>query len=257
MNTLIEATDITVIRNRQTILQDISLTIGEHDFVTLIGPNGAGKSMLLKCLLGFYKPDKGQVKRRRHLRAAYVPQHLNANNTMPISVRRFLLLRQRIDHRELQKITDETDTSALLDKPLQVLSGGEMQRVLMARALINEPQLLVLDEPAQNLDVAGQLAFYKLVDQVYQQRTLSVLMVSHDLHMVMASTRQVLCLFHHICCSGTPQSVARDPEFISLFGKDMATMMAMYRHDHDHTHLHDSLGHLGEPCGHDHGNTPC
>lgn len=250
LSNLIEAHDLTVIRNQQTILKDVSLNIKEHDFITLIGPNGAGKSMLLKCLLGFYKPNFGRVVKRNKLRIAYVPQSINANKTMPITVRRFLQLRQNVSDSELHAIAVLTDTSEFLDKSLQVLSGGEMQRILMARALVNKPELMVLDEPAQNLDVSGQLAFYSLVDNIYKTQNLSVLMVSHDLHMVMASTQQVICLFHHICCTGTPQVVARDPDFVSMFGKDMSRMMAMYKHSHDHTHQHDTPEHIGEHCNH-------
>ncbi len=250
MSTLIEAHDLSVIRNQQTILKNVSLSIKEHDFVTLIGPNGAGKSMLLKCLLGFYKPDRGQVQRRDKLRIAYVPQSINANKTMPITVRRFLHLRQKITKADLHEIANITDIAEFLDKSLQVLSGGEMQRVLMARALVSKPELMVLDEPAQNLDVSGQLAFYSLVDNIYKTQSLSVLMVSHDLHMVMASTQQVICLFHHVCCTGTPQVVARDPDFVSMFGQDMAKMMALYKHSHDHTHQHDTPEQIGEHCNH-------
>ena len=127
-----------------------------------------------------------------------------------------------------------------MNKPLHVLSGGELQRVLLARSLLGEPELLVLDEPAQNLDISGQLEFYKLLEKIYLERPLSILMVSHDLHMVMATTKQVVCLFHHICCSGEPQAVTKDPEFISLFGKDMANMMAVYQHSHNHSHADHS-----------------
>lgn len=250
MSNLVEAHDLTVIRNQKTILKNVSLNIKERDFITLIGPNGAGKSMLLKCLLGFYKPNSGQVIKRNKLRIAYVPQSIDANKTMPITVNRFLRLRQKVSQSELHTIAELTDTAEYLDKSLQVLSGGEIQRVLMARALVNKPELMVLDEPAQNLDVSGQLAFYSLVDNIYKTQKLSVLMVSHDLHMVMASTQQVICLFHHVCCTGTPQVVARDPDFVSMFGKDMAKMMALYKHSHNHTHQHDTPEHIGEHCNH-------
>ena len=237
---LITADSISVIRQRRSVLDNVSLSIGEHDFLTVVGPNGAGKSMLLKCLMGFYKPDQGTVRRRENLRMAYVPQEVTVSATMPLSVRRFLTLRMAKAHRkDLNRVADETGISAFLDKPLLILSGGERQRVLMARALMNNPQLLVLDEPAQNLDVSGQLSFYRLVERVYQERQLSILMVSHDLHMVMASTQRVICLFHHVCCTGTPTAVARDPNFVSLFGHDLADMMATYRHSHNHDHVHD------------------
>lgn len=240
MNTLITAENVSVIRQGKHILNDVSLTIGTQDFITVIGPNGAGKSMLLKCLMGFYQPENGNITRKTGLKTGYVPQRLIPDHTMPITARRFLSLRKKTDITSLQKTAEETGIGDILNKPLHVLSGGELQRVLLARSLLDNPELLVLDEPAQNLDIAGQLSFYKLLERIYNERHLSILMVSHDLHMVMISTRQVVCLFHHICCSGEPHVVTQDPEFISLFGHDMANMMAVYQHSHNHKHEGDS-----------------
>ncbi len=239
MNVLIEAKHLNVLKRKKHILKDVSISIGERDFITVIGPNGAGKSMLLKCLLGFYQADSGTIERSKELRIGYMPQHLSFDRSMPITVGRFLRLRKRSNASELQKVLHETDIAQLVERPLSVLSGGELQRVLLARSLLNDPELLVLDEPAQNLDISGQLAFYKLLEKIYANRPLSILMVSHDLHLVMASTKQVICLFHHICCSGEPQSVTKDPEFISLFGRDMAKMVAVYQHSHNHIHEND------------------
>jgi zinc transport system ATP-binding protein len=236
MNSLIEAKNIVVTRDGLSILQDVSLTINPKDFITILGPNGAGKSMLLKCLMGLYKPDKGTVRKDSKLKIGYVPQHFSPEQTMPITTEQFLKLRKKIHSQAVQIVAEETNTRNLMNKPLHVLSGGELQRVLLARSLLGEPELLVLDEPAQNLDISGQLEFYKLLEKIYLERPLSILMVSHDLHMVMATTKQVVCLFHHICCSGEPQAVTKDPEFISLFGKDMANMMAVYQHSHNHSH---------------------
>ena len=236
MRDLIKATNINVSRQGEKILDDVSVSLGHHDFLTIIGPNGAGKSMLLKCLMGFYSPDAGTVKRATGLRVGYVPQSFAPEHTMPISVKRFLGLRRSLDKKQLDKVTEETSVTPLLEKPLFTLSGGERQRVLLTRSLLNNPHLLVLDEPAQNLDVPGQLGFYRLVEKIYKERKVSVLMVSHDLHMVMASTNEVICLFHHVCCSGKPHVVTQDPEFISLFGNDMASMMSAYQHSHDHVH---------------------
>ena len=235
---LIKANHVSVIRQGKPVLNHINLAIDEGSFTTIIGPNGAGKSMLLKCLMGFYPPDRGTVVRKKALRTGYVPQRLYANQTMPISAQRFLTLRKKTDHRTLQKIVEEIGIQHMMQQPLAMLSGGELQSVLLARSLLNNPELLILDEPAQNLDIGGQLSFYNLIERIYQERGLSVLMVSHDLHMVMASSRQVICLFHHICCSGAPQTIARDPEFIALFGHDMANMMAVYQHSHDVGHQH-------------------
>lgn len=238
MTDLITASNITVNRGETKILDNVSLTIGESEFITILGPNGGGKSMLLKCLMGFYIPDNGNIKRKRHLRIGYVPQQFTSEQTMPISVGQFLRLRKKVSAEELETITAETNIEALVNKPLNTLSGGELQRILVARALIGAPDLLILDEPAQNLDISGQLAFYKLLSEIYEKRSFSILMVSHDLHMVMATTKKVICLFHHICCSGEPQVVTKDPEFITLFGNDMAEMMAVYQHGHNHSHAH-------------------
>ena len=243
MSKLITASGVSVFRERRAILKDVSLAIGARDFITVIGPNGAGKSMLLKCLIGFYKPDEGAVVRQRNIKVGYVPQSLVAARVMPITVRRFLTLRKKADNSALLGIAGETAVQDLLDRPLDRLSGGELQRVLLTRALLGEPQLLVLDEPAQNLDVSGQLAFYKLLQRVYDERDISILMVSHDLHLVMSCTQQVVCLYHHVCCSGEPQAVTQDPEFISLFGNDMARMMSIYHHTHNHRH--DEAAHSG------------
>ncbi len=239
MNVLIEAKRINVLKRKKYILKDVSISIGERDFITVIGPNGAGKSMLLKCLLGFQRADAGTIERSKGLKIGYMPQHLSFQRSMPITVGRFLRLRKRIDVSQLQRILHETNIAQLVTRPVSVLSGGELQRVLLARSLLNDPELLVLDEPAQNLDISGQLAFYKLLEKIYASRPLSILMVSHDLHLVMASTKQVVCLFHHICCSGEPQAVTKDPEFISLFGRDMAKMVAVYQHSHNHIHEND------------------
>jgi zinc transport system ATP-binding protein len=233
---LISATQLCVIRQGKHILKDVTLEIGQRDFITLVGPNGAGKSMLLTCLMGFYAPDSGTIQRKPGLRIGYVPQRLVPDHTMPITVGRFLTLRKHASSNAIRQVAEETSIAAILGKPLHVLSGGELQRTLLARALLDNPELLVLDEPAQNLDISGQLAFYKLLERIYAERLLSIFMVSHDLHMVMASTKTVVCLFHHICCSGEPHVVTQDPEFISLFGHDMARMMAVYSHHHGHEH---------------------
>ena len=242
MVNLIQASKMSVSRQGNRILENVSIGVGKHDFLTVIGPNGAGKSMLLKCLMGFYMPDTGEIRKMAGLRIGYVPQNFAPENSMPISVRRFLGLRRKTETAVLETVVEETGILTMLDRPLFSLSGGERQRVLLARSLLDNPHLLVLDEPAQNLDISGQLAFYKLIEKIFKERKVSILMVSHDLHLVMASTNEVICLFHHVCCSGEPQIVAKDPEFISLFGEDMATMMAAYHHSHDHVH-HNTHSH--------------
>ncbi len=240
-NALISATNVSVLKNQKSILKNIDIKINKNDFITIIGPNGAGKTMLLKCLMGFYKPNFGEIQKKDKLKIGYMPQSINIINTMPMMVKNFITVRKKYDDISFKQLISEVDISQLVNKQLSVLSGGEMQRVLLARSLLNNPDLLVLDEPAQNLDISGQLSFYKLIQEIYSKRNISILMVSHDLHLVMVSTKKVLCLSNHICCSGKPQQVAKDPEFISMFGKDMANMMAVYQHTNHRSDIDNHL----------------
>ncbi len=244
MKELIKAENISLFRHGKAVLDSVSLDINPGDFITIVGPNGAGKTTLLKALMGVTNIDDGRLIRSPHLKTGYVPQRLHPDQAMPITTGRFLTLRKKSTKENRMSAIEETGIENLLPKPLHVLSGGELQKVLLARALIGNPDLLVLDEPAQNLDISGQLALYGLIDRIYKNRNLTILMVSHDLHLVMSSTRQVVCLFHHISCSGEPSVIAADPEFKSLFGEDMAKMMSIYTHSpaichdcesHDHT----------------------
>ena len=232
-NALISAQNISVIKNEKAILDNIEIEIKKNDFLTIIGPNGAGKTMLLKCLMEFYKPNSGQIIKKPNLKIGYMPQSINIINTMPMSVQNFITMRKKFDEISFRQVVSETQIEKIINKQLSVLSGGEMQRVLLARSLLNNPELLILDEPAQNLDVSGQIYFYNLLQSIYLKRGLSILMVSHDLHLVMASTKKVLCLSNHICCIGKPQQITKDPEFISMFGKDMANIMAVYQHSNE------------------------
>jgi len=240
-NALISAKNVSVLKNKKSILENIDIQINKKDFITIVGPNGAGKTMLLKCLMGFYKPTSGMIERKEKLKIGYMPQSINVINTMPMTVKGFITVKKKYDDVSLHKVITEVNLGEIVNKQLSVLSGGEMQRVLLARSLLNNPDLLILDEPAQNLDISGQLNFYKLIQEIYSKRDISILMVSHDLHMVMVSTKKVLCLYKHICCSGAPQQIAKDPEFLSMFGKDMANMMSIYQHSHDHDHDHNYL----------------
>jgi len=240
-NALISAKNVSVLKHQKSILDNIDIQINKNDFITIIGPNGAGKTMLLKCLMGFYKPTSGRIERKEKLKIGYMPQSISIINTMPITVKDFITVRKEYDDISLNKVITEVSIGEIINKQLSVLSGGEMQRVLLARSLLNNPDLLILDEPAQNLDISGQLNFYKLIQEIYSKRNISILMVSHDLHLVMVSTKKVLCLYKHICCSGAPQQIAKDPEFLSMFGKDMANMMSIYQHSHDHNHDHNHL----------------
>jgi len=252
MHPLISVEHLSLTYDSAPVLQDVSLSIAPHDFVTIVGPNGAGKSMLLKCLIGLVQPDSGTITRPAPLRIGYMPQRFQPDHTMPITAQRFLRLRQTCDSKTLENIAHETGICGYLDQPLHVLSGGELQRVLLTRALLATPDLLVLDEPAQNLDVSGQLSFYRLLEKIYGERQIAILMVSHDLHMVMASTRRVICLYHHICCTGEPHAVTQDPEFVALFGQDLSTMMAIYQHSHNHQHDTEHTHPEGVHHGHHH-----
>ena len=234
---LIEGQNITVKKETGLILDNVSLQIDEKDFLTIVGPNGAGKTMLLKCLVGVLTPDSGHVTHKPGLTIGYMPQNLLIDPVLPLSVRRFLSLNLAIEANFLTEIIYETNIPHLLDRQMHNLSGGEIQRVMLARAIARDPDLLILDEPAQNLDISGQLEFYKLLEKIYHNRQKAILMVSHDLHLVMASTKKVVCLYHHVCCSGAPQAITRDPEFISIFGDDLSKMMAVYPHEHDHDHF--------------------
>ena len=245
---LINAQNISFERNGKNILDNVSIAINQNDFVTIVGPNGAGKSTLIKILMGIVNADKGEITEKEGLKIGYVPQKFVAESTLPISVKEFLLLNNKADKEKVSTVMSEVE----IDYPrrlLHQLSGGEMQKVLLARAILNNPDLLILDEPAQNLDIGNQLKFYKLLEKVYRDKKCSILMISHDLHMVMATSKQVICLFHHVCCSGTPQVVTKDPEFIKIFGNDMSNMMAYYQHHHSHTHA-DHIH--GEDCDHGH-----
>ena len=183
INALISAKNISVIKNQKSILKNIDIQINKNDFVSIIGPNGAGKTMLLKCLMGFYKPEFGEINKKEGLKIGYMPQSIKVINTIPINVKSFITVRKKFDKISFQQVILETQIDKIIDKQLSILSGGEMQRVLLARSLLNNPDLLILDEPAQNLDISGQMNFYKLLQSIYKKRNLSILMVSHDLHL--------------------------------------------------------------------------
>ena len=235
---LIRADDISVHRHGKAVLDRVSLSVAPGDFIAIVGPNGAGKTTLLKCLLGLVPADQGTIYRKPGLKISYLSQEPAVDRNIPITVRRFLSLRRLCSPHDIEQAAAETGVSEVLEQQFHVLSSGLRQRVLLARALLRQPQLLILDEPAANLDISGQLELYKLLETLYHKRDLAVLMISHDLHLVMATTTTVICLFHHICCQGEPRSVANDPEFVALFGDNMARLMAVYRHAHDHDHDH-------------------
>ncbi len=236
MSSLVTLDNISVTFAQRTVLAGISLTLQPGKILTLLGPNGAGKSTLVRTVLGLLTPDRGSVQRAPALRIGYVPQKLHIDPTLPVTVERFMRLTRGSKRADILPALKRVQAGHLLQAPLQKLSGGETQRVLLARALLNQPQLLVLDEPTQGVDVNGQVALYDLIDQLRRELNCGVLMVSHDLHLVMAKTDEVLCLNHHICCSGTPEAVSQHPEFIAMFGPRGAQQLAIYRHQHNHRH---------------------
>jgi zinc transport system ATP-binding protein len=235
---------------RTVALAQVSLTVSRGEIVTVIGPNGAGKSTLLRILLGLLPPSSGKVRLRPGLRIGYVPQRVAIDETLPLTVRRFLSLAiERTAPGDPQSALTEVGAPGLIDAPVQGLSGGEMQRVLVARALLRAPDLLVLDEPAQGVDIIGQAELFALIRRIRDRRHCGILLVSHDLHLVMAATDHVVCLNHHICCSGHPEAVTRDPAYRALFGT-AADALAIYAHHHDHTH--DAHGEeIAAPTGQD------
>ncbi|GAB1255557.1 zinc ABC transporter ATP-binding protein ZnuC [Aurantivibrio plasticivorans] len=232
---LIEASSIGFTRHKRDILRNANLQVYAKELVTLIGPNGAGKSTLIRILLGLLKPDAGRVIRRPDLRIGYMPQKVSIDPTLPLTVKGFLGLAGG-DRNAVSQALALTDASHLENYAMQSLSGGEMQRVLLSRALYRKPHLLVLDEPVQGVDVAGQSKLYQLISNLRDELECGVLMVSHDLHIVMAATDRVVCLNQHICCEGHPEAVSTHPEFLQLFGKTEDTGIAIYTHHHDHTH---------------------
>ena len=248
---LIEVRGASVHHNGHATLDNVDLAVCAGEIVTLIGPNGSGKTTLVKVALGLTKVDAGGVHRKSGVRIGYMPQHLTVDLTLPLTVRRFLSLREAGSERDALDALAEVGVEYVIDNPFQTLSGGEARRVLLARALLGQPDLLVLDEPSAGIDVMGQGELYDLIRKIRDQRGCSVLLVSHDLHLVMAATDQVLCLNHHICCAGQPEAVAQHPEYLALFGTELRHSLAVYTHDHDHHH--DLAGETVDHTDHDHG----
>ncbi len=238
---LLRLQGVTVEFAGQAVLQDVQLQVDAGEIVTLIGPNGAGKTTLVRSVLGLLRPTRGEVWRKPRLRIGYMPQKLAVDPTLPLSVLRFLRLVPGVDRRSATQALAEVGAEQVIDNPLQSISGGELQRVLLARALLREPELLVLDEPVQGVDVSGQSELYRLITTLRDRHGCGVLMVSHDLHLVMSTTDRVICLNRHVCCSGHPEQVSGDPAFVELFGQD-ARSLAVYHHHHDHRHdLHGAV----------------
>lgn len=240
--TLVRVSGLDLRLGRVPVLSAVDMEVHEGEIVTLIGPNGAGKSTLVRVILGLLAPTRGKVWTRPGLRVGYVPQRMAIDPVLPLTVRRLLTLARPDSAPAPGAVLDEVAAGELIDRSVHDLSGGEFQRVLLARALLREPELLVLDEPVQGVDFGGQLALYTLIGRLRRRRGMGVLLVSHDLHLVMAATDRVICLNQHVCCSGAPEAVSRLPEYAALFGPGAAEGLAVYSHVHDHEH--DLAGHV-------------
>ena len=223
----------------QSVLQGVDFEIAPAEIVTIVGPNGSGKSTLLRLLIGAERPFAGKVWRKPGLRIGYVPQKLHIDPTLPLTVRRFLDLPNRIPEAVANEALTRAGAGLLGGRQMADLSGGQFQRVLLARALLSRPDLLILDEPTQGLDQPGSAAFYRRIAEVREELGCAVVMVSHELHVVMAASDRVICLNGHVCCAGHPEQVASAPEYRALFGTGTQGALALYRHEHAHGHDHD------------------
>lgn len=235
---LIQLESVGLVLNEKSILTDIALKVERNQIITLIGPNGAGKTSLVRLILGLIEPTAGQIKRQPKVKLGYMPQKLQIDPFLPLTVKRFLnpgKQKNKNQKRWIGKLAIEP----MMETPIQKVSGGEFQRILLARALLNEPDVLVLDEPVQGVDMSGQAELYALIRLIRDTTHCAVVLVSHDLHLVMAETDQVFCLNKHICCSGTPEQVTQHPAFIHLFGEKVAAGLAVYTHQHNHRHTLD------------------
>jgi len=235
-NALISARGLWLARSGRAILQGVDIDIGAGEIVTLIGPNGAGKTTLVRVLLGLERSDRGAMVRKDGLVIGYVPQRFEVDRAIPLTVERFVALGRRAEAEEIERALTEVGAGALGERQLAELSGGELQRVLLARSLVRSPGLLVLDEPVRGVDYVGEAELYTLIGRLRTERGFGVLLVSHDLHVVMAQSDRVICLNRHVCCSGVPQSVAQHPEYARLFGPQAARAFGLYHHQHDHRH---------------------
>lgn len=247
---LVQVTGLGIRHGDHWAVRDVDLAIRPREIVTLIGPNGGGKTTILRAILRILKPTVGRIERRPGLRIGYVPQKLAIDWTLPLTVRRLMSLTSRHSRERIAAALSETGVPGLIDRPVQALSGGEFQRVLIARATLDAPDLLVLDEPVQGVDFAGEVALYELIGEIRDRLGCGILLVSHDLHIVMAQTDRVVCINTHVCCAGAPQEVTTSRAYRDLFGPRASEVVAIYRHRHDH--VHDPAD-SAQP-GHDHAD---
>ena len=257
---IVELKNAGLFRDGRWLVRGVDMAVHQNEIVTLIGPNGSGKSTTAKMALGIVAPDEGSVTKRDGLRISYVPQKVEIDWTLPLDVKRFMTLTAKVDAKTLADCLEATGVTHLANHEVRTLSGGEFQRVLLARAMARKPDLLVLDEPVQGVDFSGEIALYDLIKEIRDDLQCGILLISHDLHVVMAATDRVICLNGHVCCSGTPKNVASSAEYQELFGARATPTLAVYEHHHDHTHLPDGRvehadGTISDTCDRDHNHT--
>ena len=238
-SSLITLNNAGIFRSGRWLVRGVSLSVEKGEILTLIGPNGSGKSTTAKMALGILRPDEGNANRRQELKIRYVPQKISIDWTVPLKVRRLMSLTGRVSRKQADEAMSLTGTLHLANSEVRTLSGGEFQRVLLARAIAFKPDLLVLDEPVQGVDYKGEIEMYELIRNIRDDLQCGVLLISHDLHIVMAATDYVVCLNGHVCCFGTPKTVASSQEYKALFGSRTGSGLAIYEHHHDHQHLPD------------------
>ena len=235
---LVQLENVGVFQNNKWLVEDVSLNVQKGKIVTLIGPTGSGKTTTAKIALGIHKNIKGKVKKFTD-KIGYVPQKISIDWTLPIRVTDFMQLTHNLNENEIENALNLTGVKNLKNYDLRNLSGGEFQRVLIARAISKKPDLLVLDEPVQGVDFKGEIALYELIKKISDKINCGILLISHDLHVVMTATDYVVCLNGHVCCSGSPTAVANNKEYQKLFGDRASTILSVYEHKHDHTHSAD------------------
>ena len=235
-NNLVELNNCGVFRNQKWLVRGVSLKVSQGKIVTLIGPNGSGKSTTAKMSLDILKPDEGSNRIKKDIRISYVPQKISIDWTLPLRVNDFMVLTESISNDLIDEALTLTGVTHLKDKNLGDLSGGEFQRVLLARAISKKPESLVLDEPVQGVDFTGEIALYELIKKISDELNCGILLISHDLHTVMSATDHVVCLNGHVCCSGSPMDVAKNNEYKALFGEQASQILSRYEHRHDHVH---------------------
>ena len=238
---LVKVSDAGLYKNGKWLVKGVNLNITKGKIVTLIGPNGSGKTTTAKIALGLYKNIEGTVERLTN-KISYVPQKVSIDWTLPVRVIDFMVLTQDLQDQEINDALNLTGVEHLKNNNLRELSGGEFQRVLLARAIAKKPDLLVLDEPVQGVDFTGEVELYALIKKISETLQCGILLISHDLHVVMSATDYVVCLNGHVCCSGTPVTVAQNKEYKELFGEKSSQLLSLYEHEHDH--VHDSDGNI-------------